>query len=122
MKFRNKELALIQSPLLMCLIFVGGTYAHAEYGQTPASKAGVTADDQSNSSYRDTELTRQVRERIVQDGGLSMAAKNITIVTLGGRVTLKGTVANQTEKAKVESIAKTVSGAASVTNQTVISK
>ena len=121
MKFRNKELALIRSPLLVFLI-LAGSLAHAQTGLTGANKAAVTADDQSNSSYRDTEITRQVRERIVQDGGLSTAAKNITIVTLGGRVTLKGAVATQTEKAKVESIAKTVSGAASVTNQTVISK
>lgn len=121
MRIKNKELILILSPLL---IFVGNMYANADYGQTgtSAKSARVTADDQSTSSYRDTELTRQVRERIVQDGGLSTAAKNITIVTRGGKVTLSGTVANQAEKAKIESIARTVSGATSVTNQTVISR
>lgn len=119
MGIKNKELILILSPLL---IFVGNMYANADYGQSDANKARVTADDQGTTSYRDTELTRQVRERIVQDGGLSTAAKNITIVTVGGKITLSGTVANQAEKAKVESIAKTVSGATSVTNQTVISR
>jgi osmotically-inducible protein OsmY len=119
MKIKNKELILILSPLF---IFLGNLYANADYGQTTTDKARVTADDQSNTSYRDTELTRQVRERIYQDGGLSMAAKNITIVTVGGRVTLTGTVASQAEKEKVESIAKTVRGASSVTNQTVISR
>lgn len=119
MGIKNKELILILSPLL---IFVGNMYANAEYGKPNSNKARVTADDQGATSYRDTELTRQVRERLVQDGGLSTAAKNITVVTVGGRVTLTGTVANQAEKAKVESIAKTVSGATSVTNQTVISR
>lgn len=119
MGVKNKELILILSPLF---IFVGNMYANADYGKPNSNKPQVTADDQSTSSYRDTELTRQVRERIVQDGGLSTAAKNITIVTIGGRVTLSGAVANQAEKAKVESIAKTVSGATSVTNQTVISR
>jgi osmotically-inducible protein OsmY len=119
MRIKNKELILILSPLL---IFVGNMYANADYGTTGANNGRVTADDQSTLSYRDTELTRQVRERIMQDGGLSTSAKNVTIVTRGGQVTLSGLVANQNEKAKVESIAKTVSGASSVTNQTVISK
>ncbi|MNK90093.1 periplasmic protein [compost metagenome] len=119
MRIKNKELILILSPFF---IFVGNMYANADYGKTDANKARVTADDQSTTSYRDTELTRQVRERIVQDGGLSTAAKNITIVTVGGKITLSGMVASQAEKEKVESIAKTVTGASSVTNQTVISR
>lgn len=116
---RNKELILILTPFVL---FMGNLYANADYGQSSANKAHVTADDQGSTTQRDTELTRQVRERIMQDGGLSTAAKNITIVTVGGRITLSGTVATQAEKAKVESIAKTVSGASSVTNQTVISR
>lgn len=79
-----------------------------------------TAQDQGRTPS-DTELTRSIRERIVSDQSLSMRAKNITIISKDGQVTLKGAVATSQEQAKVEEIAKKSSGTKSVVNQTEVS-
>lgn len=79
-----------------------------------------TAQDQSTSP-RDVELTRKIREQIVADKSLSMRAKNVTIISQNGQVTLKGPVATNQEQAKVEEIAKKAAGTTSVVNQTEVS-
>ena len=79
-----------------------------------------TAMDQGMNP-QDTNLTRTIREKIVADNTLSMRAKNITIISQNGLVTLKGPVANNQEQTKVEEIAKKVSGTTAVTNQTEVS-
>lgn len=83
---------------------------------------GVTATDQNMNNRSDTELTRMVREKIMADSTLSAKAKNVTIVTNAGRITLRGQVTNSQEKSKVEDIAKRTSGAMGVDNQTTINK
>ncbi|MFS4457967.1 BON domain-containing protein [Bdellovibrio sp. HCB2-146] len=120
MKMKNKELILILSPFFL---FMGNLYAGTGYGtDSGTGRAAVTADAQKDSSQRDTEITRRVRERIMQDANLSTSAKNITIVTKGGQVTLSGGVTNADEKKRVEELAKSVTGEAPVSNQTVISR
>lgn len=79
-----------------------------------------TAADQGRSAS-DAELTRNIREQIVADQNLSMRAKNITIISNNGLVTLKGAVATNQEQARVEEIAKKSSGTKSVVNQTEVS-
>ncbi|KYG63636.1 hypothetical protein AZI86_12455 [Bdellovibrio bacteriovorus] len=79
-----------------------------------------TAEDQGRNA-RDTELTRSIREQIVADQNLSMRAKNITIISKNGLVTLKGAVATNQEQSRVEEIAKKSSGTKSVVNQTEVS-
>jgi osmotically-inducible protein OsmY len=79
-----------------------------------------TAQDQGTSA-KDTELTRSIRERIVADQSLSMRAKNITIISQNGQVTLKGPVATNVEQSKVEEIARKANGTQSVINQTQVS-
>lgn len=71
-------------------------------------------------SAKDTAITRSIREQIAADKSLSMRAKNVTIATQNGRITLKGAVANNSEKSKIEEIAKKVSGVQSVDNQTEV--
>lgn len=79
-----------------------------------------TAADQGRTA-QDTELTRSIREHIVADQSLSMRAKNITIISNSGLVTLKGTVATNKEQSRVEEIAKKAVGTKSVINQTEVS-
>lgn len=119
MKMKNKELILILSPFFL---FMGNLYAGTGYGTGSGTGSAVTADSQRHMSQRDSEITRRVRERIVQDGNLSTSAKNITIVTRGGQVTLSGAVGNADEKKRVEELARGVTGEAPVSNQTVISR
>jgi hypothetical protein len=79
----------------------------------PAQK---TADDQSNRKS-DVEITRQIRRAIVKDKSLSTYAHNIKIVTAAGKVTLKGPVKSEAEKAAVEAKANEIAGPANVSSQ-----
>lgn len=90
--------------------------------QGTMNQQGVTATDQNMNNKSDTELTRMVREKIMADNTLSAKAKNITIVTNSGKITLRGQVTTAQEKAKVEDIAKRTSGTMGVDNQTTINK
>ena len=76
----------------------------------------VTPTDQGNGKS-DIGITAEIRKAIVKDGAMSMAAKNVKIVTTKGKVTLRGTVTSDDEKSKVEAIAKRVAGDAQVDNQ-----
>ncbi|WP_291515472.1 BON domain-containing protein [Bdellovibrio sp. ArHS] len=83
--------------------------------------AGVTAMDQASMGQSDTDLTRRVRQQLVNDPGLSVRAKNITVISENGNITLKGAVATNQEKARVEELAGRVQGARNVDNQTEVS-
>ncbi|MBC7658909.1 MAG: BON domain-containing protein [Chitinophagaceae bacterium] len=72
-------------------------------------KNAVTADQASNDKS-DVEITRQIRQSIVKDKSLSTNAHNVKIVTVKGRVVLKGPVGTNDEKAKIEDTAASVAG------------
>ncbi len=80
-----------------------------------------TADQQSNSDA-DLKTTQAIRKAIVADTSLSTYAHNIKVITMNGKVTLKGPVQNETEKTTVEKKAAEVAGAANVTNDISIMK
>lgn len=84
---------------------------------TPRST--VTADQQMSGSKADVELTRKIRERLVKDDSLSVYAENITIVTVGQNVTLKGEVTSKEEGERIATIARSLAGARTVNNQLV---
>lgn len=72
-------------------------------------KNAVTADQQS-SDKGDVEITRKIRQSIVKDKSLSTNAHNVKIITVKGSVVLKGPVASNDEKMKIEQTAATVAG------------
>ena len=75
-----------------------------------------TADQQKNNAS-DLETTRQIRKAITADDSLSTDAHNVKIITVDGKVTLKGPVRTAAEKAAVFSKAVEIAGAKNVTNQ-----
>jgi osmotically-inducible protein OsmY len=79
-------------------------------------KASPTADQQKMNPT-DRELTRKIRAALHQDKSLSTYAHNVKIVTQDGRVTLRGPVRSDEEKAAIESKATEVAGAGNVTNE-----
>jgi hyperosmotically inducible protein len=79
-------------------------------------KASPTADQQKMNPT-DRELTRKIRAALHQDKSLSTYAHNVKIVTQDGRVTLRGPVRSEEEKAAIESKATEVAGAGNVTNE-----
>ncbi len=76
-----------------------GRNARDRDGQT------MTPLDQSNDPD-DVKVTRDIRKALVDDDELSTTAKNIKIITVHGKVILRGPVANAQEKTKIEKTAQ----------------
>lgn len=101
--------------LLCCFSFV--VFAQDALREARRSSHGIT---KAQNHLDDRELTRLIRYKISADKMLSSQAKNITIISENGNVTLRGDVANYQEKAKVEEIAKKSKGTRQVENLTEV--
>lgn len=75
-----------------------------------ASHTQVVPSDQAQGTELDVETTRQIRAELTKSSGLSVDAHNVKIVTLKGMVHLRGPVASQDEKNRVETMARAVIG------------
>ena len=84
--------------------------------QGDANKGATTADQQKMNAA-DRNITKEIRSSIMKDKSLSTYAHNIKIITQDGKVTLKGPVRSEDEKAAIESKAVAIAGANNVTNQ-----
>jgi hypothetical protein len=80
----------------------------------------LTPMDQGGGSDRD--ITAAVRRAVVGDKALSFTAKNVKIITVGGKVTLRGPVKSDDEKSAIEAKAKATPGVGSVDNQLEVKK
>lgn len=65
----------------------------------------MTPMDQSNDPD-DLKITREIRKALVADEALSTTAKNIKIITVHGKVILRGPVANAQEKTTIAKTAQ----------------
>ena len=88
---------------------------NSKTNQGDASKGAMTAQQQSVNPA-DQNITKQIRSSIFKDKSLSTYAHNIKIITQDGKVTLKGPVRSEDEKAGIEAKAAAVVGAENVTN------
>lgn len=70
---------------------------------------GRTALDQSNAR-RDLMITQQLRRAIMKDPRMSTLTRNITIITADGVITVRGTVASQTEADRIVAFAREIAG------------
>jgi len=84
--------------------------------QGDANKGAATADQQKMNAA-DRNISKEIRSSIMKDKSLSTYAHNIKIVTQDGKVTLKGPVRSEDERATIESKAVAIAGANNVTNQ-----
>ncbi len=89
---------------------------NSKTNQGDANQGAVTAQQQKMNPA-DRNITKQIRSSIYKDKSLSTYAHNIKIVTQDGKVTLKGPVRTEDEKAGIEAKAAAVVGADNVTNQ-----
>jgi len=86
------------------------------------SSAALTPMDQGGSES-DRKITQQIRQDLMKDGSLSFTAKNVKIITINGRVTLRGPVKSEAERSSIEAAARRVAGSgAQVDSQLEISK
>lgn len=133
----NRLIALTSAATLLC---VASCTDHSSDEKTPPASTGasapasrepdnsgvnkrdrgnttVTPGDQASGSDADRTITAEVRRSITSESGMSVNARNVKIVTIGGVVTLRGPVASQTERDLIESKARAVAGVTSVDNQ-----
>jgi len=116
--------------VLVATLFVGASLLASsvpQNGQQPAAdntktnqgdaNKDATTADQQKMNPADRNTTKQIRKSIMQDKSLSTYAHNIKIITQDGKVTLKGPVRSEDEKANLEAKAVAVAGADNVTDQ-----
>ena len=89
---------------------------NAAKNQRDRSSQTKTSGDQSNSPA-DLKITAAIRRTLMKDGGLSMTAKNIKIITADGLVTLRGPVKTAEEKTKIDQLAKSAATGAQIDDQ-----
>lgn len=83
--------------------------------------SALTPMDQGGS-VSDLRITKQIRQAIIGDGSLSFTAKNVKVITVNGKVTLRGPVDNEQERASVDAAARRVAGPTHVENQLEIQR
>jgi osmotically-inducible protein OsmY len=75
-----------------------------------------------SEALADRDTTRRIRDAVMTDRTLSMAAYNVTIITIEGRVMLRGPVATESERLFIQEKANDIVGATNVDNQLVVKK
>jgi len=73
--------------------------------------------DQQKMNDADRTLTRKIRKAIHEDTTLSTYAHNIKIISQDGKVTLRGPVRSEEEKANIEAKAVAAAGQGNVSNE-----
>jgi len=99
----------------------GGMLLVAQADNTKRNKrdqSGHTATaDKQGESAGDLEITRKIRKSLVDDASLSTYARNVKIVTVNGKVSLRGPVKDADEKKKVETLAASAAGLANISSE-----
>jgi hyperosmotically inducible periplasmic protein len=94
---------------------------NSRVNQRDRSSDALTPMDQGTSEA-DRHTTQQIRQAVMRDKTLSFTAKNVKIITINGKVTLRGPVKNEAERSAIEAAARGVAGGAQVDSQLEISK
>jgi len=89
---------------------------NTKVNQRDRTESAVTADKQGNSKA-DVDRTAAIRKAITDQKSLSTTAHNAKVVTLDGRVTLRGPVRDQSEKDMIGKLAADVAGVQNVQNE-----
>lgn len=90
------------------------------YAAVPSSYSTGPTAAQQGSGISDIEISRQIRKALMSNKSLSTYAKNVTVISIKGEVTLKGPVKSAVEQAEVVRMAQSVDGVHSLFNQTEI--
>lgn len=77
--------------------------------QRDRDSAALTPMDQGGSAA-DRAITQQIRKDLMKDNSLSFTAKNVKVITIDGKVTLRGTVKSEAERSAIEAAARRATG------------
>lgn len=83
----------------------------------PPPMSATMKDRSEKMVSSDQTITQDVQKALRDDKTLSTDAKNISVSTLNGDVTLRGSVKSDAEKAKINSIVQNVTGVKNVHNE-----
>ena len=108
-------LTLLSFLFALAVMNTGEQTALAATVKGGADKSAPTASDQSENEA-DRKISQQIRQAVTKDDSLSVSAQNVKIITQDGKVTLRGSVKNDSEKQKVAEKAKQVAGVKNVEN------
>lgn len=115
--------------IVVTLSFCGASsYLSADNYSKPlkVDNSGVNERDQSgavktpmnqSNTPADVDITRRIRDVVTNDDSLSVNAQNVKIITVQGKVTLRGPVKNENERQKIVSVARSVAGSTRVQDQ-----
>ncbi|MFT3922199.1 MAG: BON domain-containing protein [Myxococcales bacterium] len=94
-----------------------------DFGAFDSMKRNLDASDvltttgEQGTSETDRALTQSIRKVVLADKRLSYNAKNVSIVTKDGHVTLRGVVNSGKERAALDDIVRGIAGQAHVDNE-----
>lgn len=109
----------------------GQSDTHAADGTAAATNTKINERDRNPSnltpmsqgnSKEELRITQAIRKSVMADKGLSFNAKNVKIITVGTKVTLRGPVASEQEKSAIASRAKQTPGVTDVDDQLEVKK
>ena len=117
------RLLLPLGSLVFCASLMATPIPGNQDPQTPPDNTKQNKDqtnptaDQQKMNPADRALTQKIRKAIHEDTTLSTYAHNIKIISQDGKVTLRGPVRSEDEKANIEAKAVAVAGQGNVTDQ-----
>lgn len=80
------------------------------------------AATQMEGTSNDVEVIRKIRQSLLEDKSLSVKAQNVTIMSLGNDITIKGTVQSKDEMAKVSSAAQEYAMGKTIKNELKVAR
>ena len=98
------------------LALCGSACSHPAAETAPAVKKQAGPTEQSQSEG-DLALKNRIETILAADRSLSAQAKNVQIITSGGRVSLHGTAANEAEKRSLEAKVQMIAGLDKVSSE-----
>jgi hyperosmotically inducible periplasmic protein len=84
---------------------------------TKTNKSASPTADQQKMNASDRDMTKKIRMAIHDDKSMSTYGHNVKIITQNGKVTLKGPVHSEEEKANIAAKATSIAGDGNVDNQ-----
>jgi hyperosmotically inducible periplasmic protein len=115
------QLLLLGSCLLLGASMPAKVASLQDAPQTPRDNSkhnqnSAPTADQQKMNPADRDLTKKIRAALHDDQSLSVYAHNVKIISQDGKVTLRGPVRSEEEKAAIEAKAVAVAGEGNVIN------
>jgi osmotically-inducible protein OsmY len=85
-------------------------------------RQGAPTPATQGNSRDETKITAAIRRDVTSDKSLSFTAKNVKIITVGTKVTLRGPVRSDAERSAIEAHARQAPGVTDVDDQLEIKK